>query len=259
MSVISYDVAGNANKAETATTTADSSGTATVTGFTVKSHIISKETSTVTVTGSNLTALYSMKIRVYDSTGVTTKSTVDATIKNDTSATATITAPADTTAAGTTYTIKAIMFTDASTSTASTASTTFKVTAPAAVTNVLVGTNNAIKDSTGGSATVTITGTNFDIRGATYVKLLDSSKTVVATSEEIAASESDTTTISTSIKVPTTVGYYTAAVYFDNVAQSVTSTLHIYGDVSITNVKVPNATLAYAGQSLPVTDRKSVV
>lgn len=55
------------------------------------------------------------------------------------------------------------------------------------------------------------------------------------------------------LSLPSESGIYATAVYFDEVKESKTSTLQLYGAPEITSVSIPKAGTSYAGNKLPVT------
>lgn len=205
----------------------------------------------VTISGSNFDLLSSLLVQVTD--GTTAQTPVPATIDaaNNT-ATATVTAPvpASPTNNGTTYTVKVIV--DSTTPAETTAS--FVVSNPADVTKISLA-KTQIPVGTQESVTATITGTNFDIRGVTKVKLLDSNKDEYTESTVTVPLESNTskTKFTAKIPLPTTEGVYTVAVFFDDVKDTNTTTLQVYGTPIISEVTIPVAGTSYGGNALPVT------
>ena len=204
----------------------------------------------VTITGSNFDKLTSLLVQVTD--GSTSQPPVPATIDaSHNKATATVQAPKPShpTDEGTTYTVKAIV--NSITPAAVTAS--FKVSNPATVSNIVL-TPAQLKLGSATKVSVAVTGTNFDIRGETKIKLLDSNAAEVTASTKIVpAGEGTATGFTAEITLPTESGVYTVAVYFDEEKESKTSTLQLYGAPEITSVSIPKAGTGYAGNKLPVT------
>ena len=205
----------------------------------------------VTISGSNFDLLTSLLVQVTDGTNAETP--VTATINKETNtATATVTAPvpANPTNNGTTYTVKVIV--DSTTPAEITA--TFVVSKPADVTSISLA-KKQIPVGTEDNVTATITGTNFDIRGVTKVKLLDSNKDEYTESTGTVPLESNNsnTEFTANIPLPTTEGVYTVAVFFDDVKDTNTTTLQVYGTPIISEVIIPVAGSDYAGNVLPVT------
>jgi len=205
----------------------------------------------VTISGSNFDLLTSLLVQVTDGTKAETP--VTATINKETNtATATVTAPvpASPTDSGTTYTVKVIV--NSITPAETTAS--FVVSNPADVTNISLA-QTQIPVGTQEKVTATITGYNFDIRGVTKVKLLDSNGAEYAEStvEIPLAANTSATEFTAEIPLPTVEGVYTVAVYFDDVKDTSTITIQVYGTPDISEVKIPVAGIDYAGNVLPVT------
>ena len=205
----------------------------------------------VTISGSNFDLLTSLLVQVTD--GTTSQTPVTATIDTaNNTATATVTAPvpASPTNNGTTYTVKVIV--NSTTPAETTAS--FVVSKPADVTKISLATTQ-IPVGTQESVTATITGTNFDIRGVTKVKLLDSNKDEYTESTVTVPLESNNSNkeFTVDIPLPTTEGFYTVAVFFDDVEDTNTTTLQVYGTPSISEVTIPVAGPSYGGNVLPVT------
>ena len=205
----------------------------------------------VTISGSNFDLLTSLLVQVTDGTKAETP--VTATINKETNtATATVTAPvpASPTNNGTTYTVKVIV--DSTTPAETTAS--FVVSKPADVTRITL-EQTQIPVGTQEIVTATITGYNFDIRGVTKVKLLDSNRDEYTKSTVTVpiANNTSTTEFTVDIPLPTTEEIYTIAVFFDDVKDTTTTTLQVYGTPSISEVTIPLAGTNYGGNVLPVT------
>lgn len=205
----------------------------------------------VTISGSNFDLLTSLLVQVTD--GTKAETSVTATINKETNtATATVTAPvpASPTNNGTTYTVKVIV--DSTTPAETTAS--FVVSKPADVTRITL-EQTQIPVGTQEIVTATITGYNFDIRGVTKVKLLDSNRDEYTKSTVTVpiANNTSTTEFTVDIPLPTTEEIYTIAVFFDDVKDKTTTTLQVYGTPSISEVTIPLAGTNYGGNVLPVT------
>ena len=201
---------------------------------------------TVTITGSNFDKLTSLLVQVTD--GSTNQPAVPAIIDtSNNTATVTVQAPIPTslTDEGTTYTVKAIV--NSTTPAETTAS--FKVSNPATVSNIVL-TPAQLKLGSATKVNVAVTGTNFDIRGQTKIKLLDSNGAEVSGSTvTVPAGEGTATNFSAEIPVPTEMGFYTAAVYFDEVKERETRTLQLYSAPEITSVSIPKAGIPYGETS----------
>ena len=251
-SLKAVDNAGNEGAASSRTITP--SAQAEVTGISLnRTHLDTKMTDRnikVTITGSNFDKLTSLLVQVTD--GSTNYPPVTATIDApNNKATATVQAPTPTspTDEGTKYTVKAIV--DSSTPAAATAS--FIVSAPAKVSKIEL-TPDKLKLGSVTKVSVAVTGTNFDIRGVTKIKLLDSNGDEVSGSTvPVPAGEGTATGFTAELSLPSESGVYTVAVYFDEVKGSKTSTLQLYGAPEIASVSIPKAGTGYAGNKLPVT------
>lgn len=205
----------------------------------------------VTISGSNFDLLTSLLVQVTD--GSKAETPVTATINKETNtATATVTAPepASPTNNGTTYTVKVIV--DSTTPAETTA--TFVVSKPADVTKISLA-QPQIPVGTQEIVTATITGYNFDIRGVTKVKLLDSNRDEYTESTVTVpiANNTSNTEFTVDIPLPTTEGIYTVTVFFDDAKDKTTTTLQVYGPPSISEVTIPVAGTNYGGNALPVT------
>ena len=205
---------------------------------------------TVTVSGSNFDKLTSLLVQVTD--GSTSQPPVPATIDaSHNTATATVQAPVPSypTDEGTRYTVKAIV----NNTTPAAVMASFIVSNPAKVSNIAL-TPAQLKLGSATKVSVAVTGTNFNIRGVTKIKLLDSKGDEVSGSTvTIPADRGTATAFSAEIPLPTKIDFYTVAVYFDEVKESKTSTLQLYGAPEITSISIPKAGTPYAGNKLPVT------
>ena len=251
-SLKAVDNAGNEGAGSSRTITP--SAQAEVTGISLnRTHLdtlMSNRGIEVTITGSNFDKLTSLLVQVTD--GSTNYPPVTATIDApNNKATATVQAPKPTspTDESTKYTVKAIV--DSSTPAAATAS--FIVSAPAKVSKIEL-TPDKLKRGSATKVSVAVTGTNFDIRSVTKIKLLDSKGDEVSGSTvPVPAGEGTATGFTAELSLPSESGVYTVAVYFDEVKESKTSTLQLYGAPEITSISIPKAGTGYAGNKLPVT------
>ena len=247
------DDVGNLSEAKTVTVVAATGAkiTSIILDKTHLDSIIINRNISVTISGSNFDLLTSLLVQVTD--GSKNEPPVTATIDaaNNT-ATATVTAPvpASPTNNGKTYTVKVII--DSATPAETTAE--FVVSLPADVTNITFA-QTQIPVGTQEKVTATITGTNFDIRGETKVKLLDSNgdEVIASTVTVPIANNTSNTEFTVDIPLPTTEGVYTVAVFFDDVKDTTTTTLQVYGTPIISEVTIPVAGTNYAGNVLPVT------
>ena len=251
-SLKAVDNVGNEGAATSRTITP--SAQAEVTGISLnRTHLdtlMSNRDIKVTITGSNFDKLTSLLVQVTD--GITNYPPITATIDvSHNKATATVQAPVPSypTDEGTTYTVKAIV--NSATPAAVTAS--FIVSNPAKVRNIELKPDK-LKVGSATKVSVAVTGTNFDIRGVTKIKLLDSKGAEVSGSTVLVpAGEGTATAFSAEITLPNADGIYTVAVYFDEVKESKTSTLQLYGAPEITSISIPKAGTTYGGSKLPVT------
>jgi len=251
-SLKAVDNAGNEGAAATVSVTP--SEQAEITGISLnRTHLdtlMSNRGIEVTITGSNFDKLTSLLVQVTD--GSTNYPAVPATIDApNNKATATVQAPKPTspTDKGTTYTVKAIV----NSATPAKVTASFIVSAPAKVSNIAL-TPDKLKLGSATKVSVAVTGTNFDIRGATKIKLLDSKGDEVSGSTvPVPAGEGTATGFTAELSLPSESGVYTVAVYFDEVKESKTSTLQLYGAPEITSISIPKAGTGYAGNKLPVT------
>ena len=251
-SLKAVDNAGNEGAAASITITP--SAQAKVTGISLnRTHLDTKMTDRdieVTITGSNFDKLTSLLVQVTDgSTNYPPESATIDTSHNKARATVQAPKPTSPTDEGTTYTVKAIV--NSTTPAETTAS--FKVSNPATVSNIVL-TPAQLKLGSATKVNVAVTGTNFDIRGQTKIKLLDSNEAEVTASTKIVpAGEGTATGFTAELSLPSESGVYTVAVYFDEVKESKTSTLQLYGAPEITSVSIPQAGKTYGGKKLPVT------
>ena len=252
IAVTAKDDVGNTSTPEEKTVKATATAEITEVMLT-RTHLDTKMTDRnikVTITGSNFDKLTSLLVQVMD--GSTSQPPVPATIDaSNNKATATVQAPipSDPTDEGTTYTVKAIV--NSATPAAATAS--FIVSNPATVSNIVL-TPAQLKLGSATKVSVAVTGTNFDIRGETKIKLFNSDEAEVTASTKIVpVGEGTATNFSAEITLPNVDGIYTVAVYFNEVKESKTSILQLYSAPEIASVSIPKAGTTYAGNKLPVT------
>ena len=252
ISVSTKDTVGNESEKESVTVTA--SLQAEVTAISLdRTHldtIMTNRSIAVTVTGSNFDKLTSLSVQVTD--GHTFKPPVTATIDaahNTASATVTAPVPASPTEAGTVYTVKAIL--DSVPTAQATAN--FIVSKPAAVKEIVLSPAQ-IKFGSASNVSVKVKGANFDIRGETKIKLLNSAgQEVSASTVTVAPSVGNASEFTASVPLPSERGFFTVALYFDGKKEAKTATLRLYDDPVITSLSIPRAGTSYAGNTLPVT------
>ena len=252
-SLKAVDNAGNEGAAASRTITPSSQ--ADVTGISLnRTHLDTKMTDRdieVTITGSNFDKLTSLLVQVTDSS--TNYPAVTAVIdKPNNTARAIVQAPKPTspTDEGTTYTVKAIV--NSATPAAATAS--FIVSNPATVRNIELKPTQ-LKLGSATKISVAVTGTNFDIRGETKIKLLDSKgDEAVGSTVTVAENVGNETEFTVEIaNLPSVSGVYTVAVFFKGNKQTKTAQLQLYGAPEIASVTIPKAGKSYGGNKLPVT------
>ena len=251
ISVSTKDTVGNESEKESVTvrSTLNAEVTAISLDRTHLDTIMINRSIAVTVKGSNFDKLTSLLVQVTD--GHTAQPPVSATIDaahNTATATVTAPVPASPTEAGTVYTVKAIV-----NSTPAQATANFIVSAPAAVKEIVLSPAQ-IKFGSTTNVSVKIKGANFDIRGETKIKLLNSAKQEVsANTVTVAPSAGTASEFTASVPLPSESGVFTVAVYFDGKKDAKTADVQLYEDPVITNIAIPRAGISYAGNTLPVT------
>ncbi|WP_315327174.1 DUF4959 domain-containing protein [Treponema socranskii] len=212
--------------------------------------IMTNRSVAVTVTGSNLDRLTDLLVRVTD--GHTAETAVMATIDvphNTATATVTAPVPARPTEAGTVYTVEALL----NSAIPAQATASFIVSKPAEVKEIILSPEK-IKFGSASSVSVTVKGANFDIRGETKIKLLDSEgREVSASTVTVAPDVGTASEFTASVPLPSESGVFTVALYFDGKKDAKTADVQLYGDPVITKVSIPCAGISYAGNKIPVT------
>jgi len=251
ISVSTKDTVGNESEKESVTvrSTLNAEVTAISLDRTHLDTIMINRSITVTVTGSNFNTLSSLLVQVTD--GHTSEPPVTATIDaahNTATATVSAPVPASPTEAGTVYTVKAIVNGTVAEVTAS-----FIVSTPAAVKEIVLSPEK-IKFGSASNVSVKVKGTNFDIRGETKIKLLNSAgQEVSASTVTVAPSVGNASEFTASVPLPAGIGFYTVALYFDGKKEAKTATLHLYDDPVITSIAILRAGISYGDNKLPVT------
>ncbi|MGI5097687.1 DUF4959 domain-containing protein [Treponema socranskii] len=251
ISVAAKDTVGNESGKESVTVTA--SLQAEVTAISLdRTHldtVMTNRSVAVSITGSNFDKLTSLSVEV---TGdhmslPPVTATIDA-AHNTASATVTAPVPASPTEAGTVYTVKAIV----NSATPAQATANFIVSKPAAVKEIVLSPEK-IKFGSASNVSVKVKGANFDIRGETKIKLLNSAgQEVSASTVTVASSVGNASEFTASVPLPSERGFFTVTVYFDGKKEAKTATLQLYDDPVITSIAIPRAGLSYAGNTLPV-------
>ena len=251
-SLKAVDMAGNESTAASVNITP--SDDAEVTGISLKrTHldtIMSNRNIEVTVSGSNFDKLTSLLVQITDgSTNYPPITAAIDTMNNKARATIQAPVPSSPTDEGTTYTVKAIV----NSAFPAEVTASFIVSKPARVTKITL-TPNQLPLGSAEKVSVEVTGKNLDIRGLTKIKLLNSSGNEVAGSTvTVPANVGNATCFTAELPLPPESGVYTAAVYFDEVKETVTSSLQLYSAPEITSVTIPKAGTSYGGNKLPVT------
>lgn len=252
ISVSTKDELGNESEKESVTvrSTLNAEVTAISLDRTHLDTIMTNRSIAVSITGSNFNTLSSLLVQVTD--GHTSEPPVTATINaahNTATATVTAPVPASPTEAGRVYTVKAIVNSAPTTQ----ATANFIVSAPAAVKEIILSPAQ-IKFGSASSVSVKVKGANFDIRGETKIKLLDSAgQEVSASTVPVDSSVGNASEFTASVPLPSESGVFTVALYFDGKKDAKTATLHLYDDPVITSIAIPRAGTSYAGNKLPVT------
>ena len=211
--------------------------------------IMTNRSVAVSITGSNFDKLTSLLVQVTD--GHTAETPVTAVIDaahNKATAVVTAPVPASPTEAGTVYTVKAIANGTPAEKTAS-----FTVSAPAAVKEIILSPSQ-IKFGSASNVSVKVKGANFDIRGETKIKLLNSvGQEVSGGTVTVASSVGTASEFDVSVPLPSESGVFTVTVYFDGKKDAKTADLQLYDDPVITKIAIPRAGISYGGNVLPVT------
>src|SRR5574344_1926653 len=252
ITVYAYDTVGNRSSA--ATTEIVTAATAAITGISVsrtnysgQTHvdtIMTDRSMTATLTGSNLALASGLYVKIKNVSAGTIQTASTAATSSDTVYTFTF----DALATAATYSVQPYTAAGA----VSGVTATFTVTAPADVTSIALGSSQIIT-GTGGEVEATFSGTNFDIRGTTIVKVLDSSGTLTGSAVTVPSANGNSTSFTADLPVPTDEGYYTVTVYFDGVADTTTATLWIYGSPKVTQVTAPVCGTKATSATVPVT------
>lgn len=131
----------------------------------------------------------------------------------------------------------------------------FTVTPPAKVDNVYVYPSSIPYNAT--EVTVTVKGSNLDLRGETEIKLFDSHGNEVPSSTVTVEAKvgKNIEEFKTKVTPPAASGSYTIKVFFKGTAQTKTAKLKRYEEPEITSVTIPKAGTSCSGKRLPVTVR----
>ena len=210
---------------------------------------------TVTIKGQHFRKLTKLVVRVMEGSQTQQEQEAAIDVTNNT-ATATLQAPIPSTPPLTKHGIyyKVNIFIDGTTLAGKW--TSFTVTPPAKVDSIYVYPSSIPFNFTE-PVTVTVKGSNLDLRGETEIKLFDShgnevpSRTVTVEANVGKNIEK----FEKKITPPFASGIYTVKVFFKGIAQSKTARLKRYEAPEITSVTIPKAGTSYSGKMLPVTVR----
>ncbi len=210
---------------------------------------------TVTIKGQHFRKLTKLVVRVTESSQTQQEQEAAIDVTNNT-ATATLQAPIPSTPPLTKHGIyyKVNIFIDGTTLAGKW--TSFTVTPPAKVDSIYVYPSSIPFNFTE-PVTVTVKGSNLDLRGETEIKLFDSHGNEVPSSTVTVEANvgKNIEKFEKKITPPFASGTYTVKVFFKGIAQSKTAKLKRYEAPEITSVTIPKAGTSYSGKMLPVTVR----
>ena len=210
---------------------------------------------TVTIKGQHFRKLTKLVVRVTESSQTQQEQEAAIDVTNNT-ATATLQAPIPSTPPLTKHGIyyKVNIFIDGTTLAGKW--TSFTVTSPAKVDSIYVYPSSIPFNFTE-PVTVTVKGSNLDLRGETEIKLFDSHGNEVPSSTVTVEANvgKNIEKFEKKITPPFASGTYTVKVFFKGIAQSKTAKLKRYEAPEITSVTIPKAGTSYSGKMLPVTVR----
>lgn len=210
---------------------------------------------TVTIKGQHFRKLTKLVVRVTESSQTQQEQEAAIDVTNNT-ATATLQAPIPSTPPLTKHGIyyKVNIFIDGTTLAGKW--TSFTVTPPAKVDSIYVYPSSIPFNFTE-PVTVTVKGSNLDLRGETEIKLFDSHGNEVPSSTVTVEANvgKNIEKFEKKITPPFASGTYTVKVFFKGIAQSKIAKLKRYEAPEITSVTIPKAGTSYSGKMLPVTVR----
>ena len=210
---------------------------------------------TVTIKGQHFRKLTKLVVRVMEGSQTQQEQEAAIDVTNNT-ATATLQAPIPSTPPLTKHGIyyKVNIFIDGTTLAGKW--TSFTVTPPAKVDSIYVYPSSIPFNFTE-PVTVTVKGSNLDLRGETEIKLFDSHGNEVPSSTVTVEANvgKNIEKFEKKITPPFASGIYTVKVFFKGIAQSKTARLKRYEAPEITSVTIPKAGTSYSGKMLPVTVR----
>ena len=210
---------------------------------------------TVTIKGQHFRKLTKLVVRVMEGSQTQQEQEAAIDVTNNT-ATATLQAPIPSTPPLTKHGIyyKVNIFIDGTTLAGKW--TSFTVTPPAKVDSIYVYPSSIPFNFTE-PVTVTVKGSNLDLRGETEIKLFDSHGNEVPSSTVTVEAKvgKNIEKFEKKITPPFASGIYTVKVFFKGIAQSKTARLKRYEAPEITSVTIPKAGTSYSGKMLPVTVR----
>lgn len=217
---------------------------------------VSDRNITVTIKGQHFRKLTKLTVRVMEGSQTQQEEEAAIDVTNNT-ATATLQAPTPYTPPplskhGVSY--KVNIFIDGTTLAGKWAS--FTVTPPAKVDSIYVYPRSIPFNFTE-PVTVTVKGSNLDLRGETEIKLFDSHGNEVPSSTVTVEANvgKNIEEFKTKVTPPAASGSYTIKVFFNETDQNKIARLKRYDAPEITSVTIPKAGTSYAGKMLPVTVR----
>ena len=209
---------------------------------------------TVTIKGQHFRKLTKLVVRVTEGSQTQQEKEAAIDVTNNT-ATATLQAPIPPTPPLTKHGIyyKVNIFIDGTTLAGKW--TSFTVTPPAKVDSIDVYPRSIPFNFTE-PVTVTVKGSNLDLRGETKIKVFDLHENEVPSSTvTVEAKVGKNIEFKTKVTPPAASGSYTIKVFFKGIAQTKTAKLERYEAPEITSVTIPKAGTSYSGKMLPVTVR----
>ncbi|MGP1510730.1 MAG: fibronectin type III domain-containing protein [Treponema lecithinolyticum] len=210
---------------------------------------------TVTIKGQHFRKLTKLVVRVMEGSQTQQEQEAAIDVTNNT-ATATLQAPIPSTPPLTKHGIyyKVNIFIDGTTLAGKW--TSFTVTPPAKVDSIYVYPSSIPFNFTE-PVTVTVKGSNLDLRGETEIKLFDSHGNEVPSSTVTVEANvgKNIEKFEKKITPPFASGTYTVKVFFKGIVQTKTAKLKRYEAPEITSVTIPKAGTSYSGKMLPVTVR----
>lgn len=206
--------------------------------------IMEDRTVTATIKGANLSILDGIKVQITEDEATTFK---NASIISDTEATVSFNIPDEIYD----YTIITVL----NNTKIKSVNASVRVTDPATITNINLAQSQFVTGILDRTVEATITGTNFDIRGATAIKVFDEEGMEISSSEVVEVCESELTA---TIPVPSAESDYQVSCYIDGIIApslndaNATTLLQVFGEPSITKVYVAPAKIGTEDELVPI-------